>query len=156
MILSLLDFLNPTGLNNTLFYLFFTIFASYTAALIVSRCFPKNRTVLLFLSLPLLVSIVNISLYSYEQVCAAMPDYNTFTMFLLANLLLVIGGVFHNFQVKYMLVSNLISAPLHIGFFYFYSHHNLVASILTALFNPILSYSMLLGFVYFTVSHFLT
>lgn len=53
-----------------------------------------------------------------------------------------------------MLVSHLISGPLHICF-YFYSQHNEAAGVIATLFNPTLSYLALLGFIYFTFSHFI-
>ena len=150
--MNIFDFLNPTVFNNTLFYPLFTIFASYIAALLLSKYSAKNRNLLLLISIPILVSIVSISLHSYRQVCTVITDYNTFKIFLLSNLLLVGGGIFHNFQVKYMLVSYLISGPLHICF-YFYSQHNEAAGIIATLFTPTLSYLTLLGWVYFIVSH---
>jgi len=53
-----------------------------------------------------------------------------------------------------MFVSHLISATLHISF-YLYSQHNEAAGVIATLFTPALSYLTLLGFVYFTISHFI-
>lgn len=158
MTLEIFNTLNPTGLSNPVFYSVFTIFISYCAARLLSCYFPNSRNrnvfILILITISTLVSTVSISLNLYRQLFTVIMDYNTFEIFLLANFLLLIGGIFHNFQVKYMLVSHLISGPLHICF-YFYSQHNEVAGVIATLFNPTLSYLALLGFIYFTFSHFI-
>ena len=152
--LEFLNFFNPTEFTNIIFYPSFIILTSYCAAFLLSRYYPKNRNVLLLISIPVIVCIINILLNSYGQVCGVITNYNSFKIFLLSNLMLVIGGVFHNNQVKYMFVSHLVSATLHICF-YLYSQHNEVAGVIATLCTPTLSYLTLLGFVYFIISHFI-
>ena len=67
-ILSLLNFLNPTGLNNTLFYPLFIISVSYIAVVLLFFIDPKNRYVYLLISIP---KIVIINLYLRKRVMAA-------------------------------------------------------------------------------------
>lgn len=151
---DILNNFNPIGLNNIVFYPLSIIAVSYTIAFLLSRHHPNNRNIMILISIPILVSIINILINSYDQVCAIITDYNRFKLFAMSNFLLLVGGVFHNFQVKYMFVSHLISSTLHI-YFYLYSQHNEAAGIIATLFTPTLSYFALLGFVYFTFSHFI-
>ena len=152
--LEFLTFCNPTEFTNIIFYSLFIILISYCVALILSRYYPKNKNVLLFISIPILVFIVINSLNAYKQVFTVITDFNTLKIFLLSNLLLLGGGILQKFQVKYMLVSHCISANLHICF-YFYSQYNETAGVIATLFTPTLSYLALLGFIYFTISHFI-
>ena len=109
-----------TGLDNFLFYSIFTIFISYCAAWLLSCYYPNSRNrnvfILILIAIPTLVTIASISFNLYRQFFTVIIDYSTFEIFLLANFLLLIGGIFHNFQERYMLVSHLISGPLHICF----------------------------------------
>lgn len=77
-ILEILNFLNPTGLANTIFYPLLKIFASYCAAFLLSRNYPKNQNLLILISIPILVSIISISLHLYKQLCTVITDYSSF------------------------------------------------------------------------------
>jgi hypothetical protein len=139
--------------NPTKFYALAIIIIAYSAAFLLYLFDPKNRNILILRSLPILVSIIVIAVNSYNQVCEITTSYNTFKLFMLCNVVLLAGGVVGHFQIKYMLVSHIISSIFHICF-YFASYHNETASILATLYTPTLSYLGLLGFVYFVLSHF--
>ena len=135
------------------FYPLAIIIISYSGAFLLYFYNPKNRNMLILISIPVLISIIGILVNSYNQLCEIITSYNTFKLFMLCNGLLLAGGVVGNFQVKYMFVSHIVSSILHICF-YFYSYHNEAAGIIATLFTPTLSYLGLLAFANFIFSHF--
>jgi hypothetical protein len=140
--------------DNPIAYFPAIIIIAYSAAFLLYLFDPKNRNILILISIPILVSIIGILLNSYNQICIMISDYKALRIFMPCSIMLLAGGYLTSFQVKYMLVSHIISSILHICLYCYCKHYD-GAGLILDLFHPALTYLVLLAFVHFFVSHFL-
>ena len=150
-LLSFLDFFNPTGLNNTLFYPLLIISVSYIAAVLLLFIDPKNRYLYLLRSIPKIVIITCICVNGLWRLKEVVDSLFVFQMFVLGIIMLTLGGMITEFKLKYMLATHSISILLH-GCFYFYCKHY-DAGVISGAFHPTFEYLVFLVLVNFCICH---
>lgn len=157
MTLKILNTLNPTGLSNIIFYPCFTIVASYCIAFLLFLINPKNRNVYIFISVPIAVSIICVSVNGLYQLGSILDtgkitdSLRLFQMFVLFIGMLILCGTITEFKIKYTLVSYVIAIILHAYFYYYCSKNG--ASIIYGVLDPTFEYLVALVLAYFFTSH---
>lgn len=145
-ILEILNFLNPSGLNNTIFYPLLTIFASSFVAFSLSLYDSKNRLIYVFTSISKIVSIICVSANAICQILTICSDDTVFKMFVLFTVTLIFAGFAIDYKVKYIFVSHIISSILHFCFYCYCKNYD--AGIISEALHPSFEYLILLAFVY--------
>lgn len=149
---EIINTLNPTGLDNILFYPVFTILISYCVTLLLYFYDSKNRNIHIFTSIPKIVSIFCISANVVWQIITICSDFTLFKMFILFTGGMVFIGFAVDFKVKYIFVSHVISTILHFCFYFYSKHYH--AGILSELLHSSMEYLIILAIVYLLISWF--
>ena len=159
-IFEIFNFLNPTGANNIIFYPLSAIIIFNSIAFLLYLYNPKNRKILIFLSVPVVVSIICVSANALYQL-GNMLDAGKITdsLFLFQMLILLIGmlmlcGITTEFKLKYIFVSHVITEILHVCFYYYCKNYD-VGILISGGFHPNFEYLILLVLVYSILSGFL-
>ena len=148
--------------NPMVFLPLIAVVIPYSVAFLLYLYNPKNSNVYIFLSIPIVVSIICVSMNALCQLGSIIntgkitESLRLFQMFLLLSGMLMLCGITTKFKLKHIFLSHVISSILRGCFYYYCNHYD--AGIIRGALHPTFEYLIVLALVstfnYRAVLHF--